>query len=121
MTSVHVHERRRYLKVWPFKARVGVSYSALLAVVAAAAIPAFQAFAQCEDQELLGEGVNTNRGAAYVLRKVGSQWVQWLKLVDSDSTIGRKFGDAVDIGGGVTVIGATGPPNSSSTGDQAPS
>ncbi len=52
-----------------------------------------------------------DEGAAYVFEKVGSDWVERVKLTASDGASGFEFGRAVDIANGEVAVGAAGANN----------
>lgn len=51
-------------------------------------------------------GVNTYPGAAYVFTRSGSDWSQAAKLASADGATGDRFGLALDLAGGMALIGA---------------
>ncbi len=56
--------------------------------------------------ELPGEGINTNRGAAYVFRKIDGKWFEHQKLIPRITFDDQQFGDSVAINGDSIAIGA---------------
>jgi len=57
---------------------------------------------------VLGDGVEPDTGAAYVLRFDGAQWVEEQKLVASDGASLNRFGSSVAIHGSTAIVGAIG-------------
>lgn len=47
-------------------------------------------------------------GAAYVFKRIGSNWVSWAKLTAPDADAYAYFGDSVDIGSGYIIVSAYG-------------
>jgi hypothetical protein len=59
-------------------------------------------------------GMGESRGSAWIFKKMGSDWVEFQKLVASDGDDMDLFGGAVAIDGNYAVIGALGDDNGSS-------
>ena len=55
---------------------------------------------------VLGDGAQTDSGAAYVFRRSGTTWTQEAKLIASDGAALDLFGRWVDIDGDTAVVGA---------------
>jgi len=54
----------------------------------------------------LDDEATNNAGAAYVFRRLGSEWVQEAKLIASNPTADSQFGIAVSLTGDMAAIGA---------------
>ncbi|MEM8485969.1 MAG: choice-of-anchor D domain-containing protein [Bacteroidota bacterium] len=68
------------------------------------------------DIAVVGAPIHDNQssideGAVYVFEKVGTDWVERVKLAASDGASGYEFGRAVDIAGGEIAVGAAGANN----------
>ncbi|EPX4140349.1 FG-GAP repeat protein, partial [Vibrio parahaemolyticus] len=63
------------------------------------------------DTAIIGSSVGDNgKGAAYIFKNTGSEWVQVAKLTPSDN-LESNFGSAVAISGDTAIIGAYGDNN----------
>ncbi|WED61602.1 FG-GAP repeat protein [Vibrio alginolyticus] len=60
------------------------------------------------DTAIIGSLADDNwKGAAYIFKYNGSEWVQVAKLTASDGSSGNRFGRSVAISGDIAIIGAT--------------
>ena len=50
----------------------------------------------------------SNSGAAYIFKRVGTDWIQQAKITANDGTAGDFFGGSVSISGDYTIVGARG-------------
>ncbi|MYB92867.1 T9SS type A sorting domain-containing protein [Candidatus Poribacteria bacterium] len=69
-----------------------------------------RAVAVYEDNALIGahrsDATGPDSGAAYIFTRNGGTWRQDFQLIPNDSGLGDEFGYAVDLTGGVAIIGA---------------
>jgi hypothetical protein len=49
---------------------------------------------------------NSDEGATYIFKRLGTTWEQQVKITALDSVIGDLFGNSVAISGGVAIVGA---------------
>ena len=68
------------------------------------------AVAVYEDNALIGahrsDATGPDSGAAYIFNRNGATWSEEFQLIPNDSGLGDQFGYAVDLTGGVAIIGA---------------